>query len=137
VVIERSDHGQGIITRIKDDYTNLYRHIDVSAKFADDLSDTIGFPMQRNKGFVVDQLAEWLDCGSTDAPKQPKLLVRSHQLIAEMPTFVIDEKTGKVGAPKGQHDDTLMAMTHAITGVVHTYVNRGARRKSFAHSWQF
>lgn len=139
VVIERNGPGYAVIERIKDDYSNLYRHVNTVRRFGDEQEDTIGYPLMGSgtKDVVVSLLAEWVDCGTSAEPKQPMLTVRSQNFIQEMPTFLIDPKTGKVGAPKGQHDDTIMAMAYAIVGLQNVNTKRGAKRKSFGMSWQF
>lgn len=136
-VIERNNHGHAVIAQVKDRYPNLYRHIEESRTFADDYADTLGYPEnKRTKTELIDGLASWIDTGSVDEPIDPKLDIRSSIAVNELSRYEIKDNGG-TGAPKGQNDDTVVALGLAIVGVNHANVRTTKARAKILAPWQF
>lgn len=107
IVVEKNNHGGTVLSRLKEEYTNLYQDKNTDW-LVDEDRDRFGYHQSaRSKAEMVDSLAEWLYSGS--------LKVNSTVAITEMARYEVREN-GTTGAPKGMHDDLVVALGLCVMG---------------------
>lgn len=107
MVIEKASAGHTIITKLKYDYkyANLHKHKDYDARGR--VKKKVGFVTNsKTKPIMVDRLREMFEEG--------QILINSKILLEEMKVFKAEN--GKMGAIRGSHDDTIMALCLALEG---------------------
>ncbi|MBB6672616.1 phage terminase large subunit family protein [Cohnella nanjingensis] len=100
IAIEENNHGLSVINKIKDNYYNLYKRVNVN-KATDETREELGwFTSEQTKRLAVDHLASLI--------RERRIGVSSRLMIEEMFTYVRDDK-GATNAQEGSYDDTVMA----------------------------
>ncbi|WP_129598435.1 terminase large subunit domain-containing protein [Anaerophilus nitritogenes] len=108
MVVEKASAGHTVLDRLRHDYNymNLHKHKEYDTRGRK--KKKIGFnTTSQSKTMIINDLVEWIETG--------QLLINSKYVLEEMKVFVVDG--GKMGAMKGRHDDTIMAIAMALHGL--------------------
>lgn len=109
LIVEKASGGHALIQRLRYDkhYGNMEKY-----KSYDEFNRPqwqIGFDTNnKTKSLIVNECREWFEKGL--------LRVWSKELLEEMKVFIMHEN-GSMGAVNGSHDDLVMALCLAITGM--------------------
>lgn len=111
VIVEENNSGHAVITNLSGAYSNslrypyLYKRLEYD-QYTKKKTKRIGWRTTGgNKGILISNLRAALRDG--------ELVVRDKHTINELSTFVVDEKTGKLGAKGSARDDRIMALALA------------------------
>lgn len=111
LVPEANNTGQLFINRMKGEYANIYMRKSKVDHFAEVTSDNLGFWTDRTtKPTLIGTLSEWLN---TD-----RLVLNDSPTIAELGHYEVKDDGLQTGAPKGMHDDLVLALALAVEGAV-------------------
>lgn len=109
LVIEKASGGHSVIERLRYDYKYMNMAKYKSYDEFNRVKWQIGFDTNaKTKSLIINDLQEWFDKGL--------LLLHSEQILEEMKVFEVKDN-GSMGAMSGYHDDLVMALALAITGV--------------------
>jgi hypothetical protein len=111
-LVPEANMGQLLIEYLKSDYWNLYMRKAKTDRFSStQSSNNIGFWADRaSKPRLIGNLAEWLTQG--------RIELVDPETLNELGHYEIKDDGIQTGAPKGMHDDLVMALGLAVEGVI-------------------
>ena len=117
VVPEENGPGQTVLRRLKDqEYWNIYQRQPTAESYYEKDRELYGFFTEtRSKTDLINTLAEWLAKGW--------LIIDDSKTVKELSMYRYEVTSGgkeTTNAPKGQHDDHVMALALAVYGA-HKY----------------
>ena len=113
VVPEANSHGQTVINTMKSEgYLNIFKRTSRGDSYTDRDVEKYGFyTEQDSKVILIDTLADWLASGSVIVIDDPTI-----KELTKYRTFQTPTGKTRTSAPKGQHDDRVMALGMAVYG---------------------
>jgi len=111
-IVPEANMGHLLIEHLKDDYWNLYlRKAKIDRFSKAEPMDNIGFWADpATKPRLIGNLAEWINLSRIE-------LVDS-ETVNELGHYEIKDDGIKTGAPKGMHDDLVIATALAVEGII-------------------
>lgn len=108
LIIEKASAGHTVIDKLKNDYRyqNMYKYKEYDARGRS--VKRVGFVTDsKSKPLMINEFVELFETN--------RILINSEELLKEMKVFTFYD--GKMSAPKGFHDDIVMAFAMALYGL--------------------
>ena len=131
VVVEKNQHGGTVITRMKNDYWNLYRRV-TNEGFSDKEDEAIGYWTDKfSKHEMIDELAL--------AIQHVNFFIRDSATIAELSRFGYQYSASgrsSLSAPKGMNDDLVSGCGLMVIGARSLLLERSTRPSRYYRPWE-
>ena len=112
-----SGHGKAFVDVVKQEYSNIYQEMRTS-RLIDQFREELGFSTNTStRRPLIDGIAAGL--GRLEAGEwviEPTVILHDQPTLDELVKFQLNVKTGRAEAPKGGHDDLVMALGLCIVG---------------------